>query len=196
MSEQGGRYNRSFEGLIGAIIVIVVAVLGFVVFRGLFSDPPEQEVPEVDYVMLVRGLQDIGVDVVYPADLPEGWQASKVQYDPGERPRVEINLYTDDDEFVGIRQVDDDVDDLLAEAGIEDADEGTPLTGPAAGSVADRWDSWADPDGDHAYTTTVAGDTVLVYGGVSADELADVVGRLTTDSLTTPSSSPDPSPAS
>jgi hypothetical protein len=193
VSEQGGRYTRSFEGLIGAIIIIVVAVLGFVVFRGLFSDPPEQDVPEVDLPMLVRGLQDIDVDVVYPADLPVGWSASKVSYTPGERPRLEINLYTDDDEFVGIRQVDDDVDDLLEEAGIEDADEGTPLTGADAGSVADRWDEWTDPDGDHAYTADVDGDTVLVYGAVSARDLAGVVGRLTTDPV--PTATPSPSPA-
>lgn len=195
MSEQGGRYNRSFEGLIGAMIVIVLVVVGFVAYRGLFSDPPEQGVPEVDYVTLVRGLQDIDVEVVYPADLPGGWLVSKVAYEPGERPRVELNLYTDDEQFVGIRQVDDDVDDLLEEAGVEDADEGTPLTGAAAGSVADRWDAWTDPDGDRAYSTELDGDTVLVYGAASYAELADLVARLTTEPLDTPSTA-TPSPAS
>jgi hypothetical protein len=193
VSEQGGRYTRSFEGLIGAIIIIVVAVLGFVVFRSLFSDPPEQDVPEVDYLMLVRGLQDNGVDVVYPADLPAGWRASKVSYTPGDRPRLEINLYTDDDEFVGIRQVDDGVDDLLEEAGVDDADVGTPLTGTSTGTFADTWDAWSDPDGDHAYTAELGEDTVLVYGAVSAERLADVVSRLTTDLL--PGATPSQAPA-
>ena len=195
VSEQGGRYQRSFEGLIGAIIIIVVVVLAFVVFRGVFSDPPVQDLPEVDYREEVLGLQSNGIDVVYPADLPEGWQATEVRYQPGERPRFELNLFTDDDDFVGIRQVEEDVDDLLEESGMEDADEADPLTGTAAGDVAGRWDAWSDTDGDHAYTTEVAGETVLVYGSVGADELADLVARLTTEALPTPAPSPTPTPS-
>lgn len=181
MSEQGGRYNRSFEGLIGAMIILVVAVLGFVVFRSLFSDPPVQPVPQVDYEALVSGLQDIGVEPVYPVDLPDGWRATEVRFDPGKQPRVEINLYTDDKNFVGLRQVDDDVDDLLSEVGVDNPSKGDPLTGAAAGDVAGTWDAWTDEDGDHAYSATVGEDTVIVYGSVPADELADVVSRLTTD---------------
>lgn len=186
MSEQGGRYNRSFEGLIGAMIAIVLFVLAFVVYRGLFSDPPVQELETVDYSEEVLGLQNNGIEVVYPESLPEGWRATEVRYDPNsEQPRFELNLFTDGDDFVGIRQVDEDVDDLLGEAGVDEADEDEPLTGDAAGAVAEQWEGWSDEDGDHAFTTTVttaAGEqTVLVYGSTSADELAGLVAVLTTD---------------
>lgn len=191
MSEQGGRYNRSFEGLIGAMIAIVLLVLAFVVYRGLFSDPPVQELESVDYSEQVLGLQTNGIEVVYPASLPEGWRATELRYDPNtEQPRFELNLFTDDDEFIGLRQVDEEVDDLLVESGVDDADESDPLTGAAAGSVAEQWDGWSDEDGDHAFTTTVSTEvgeqTVLVYGSVPTEELVELVALLTTDPLATP----------
>ncbi|MDO9456939.1 DUF4245 family protein [Nocardioides sp.] len=200
MSEQGGpsgqagRYNRSFEGLIGAMIVIVLVVVGFVVYRSIFSDPPVQPIPDVDYRAQVLDLQVNGLDdVVYPADLPDGWRSTEVRFKPGQDQRLEINFFTDDKDFVGLRQVDEDVEDLLEESGVEDAAEEDPLTGDAAGSVADRWDGWSDEDGDHAYSAEVGSQTVLVYGSVSAGDLADLVGRLTTDALPSPSASSSPS---
>lgn len=177
-SGQGGRYNRSFEGLIGAMIVMVLVVVGFVLYRGLFSDPPELSVDAVDYRAEVADLQANGLDVVYPATLPDGWKATRVPFEPGEKPRFGINFFTDDDDFVGLRQVEEDVDDLLEESGVEDADEADPLTG--VGGVASTWEGWSDPnDGDHAFTAEVGGRTVLVYGDVPADELAELVGLLT-----------------
>jgi hypothetical protein len=173
------------------MIVIVLAVGGFVVFAGTFRDPPERQVADEDYLATVSDLQEAGASVVYPADLPEGWQATEVRFDPGERPAFELNLFTDDDEFVGLRQVDDDVDDLLDKAGVDDVSEGDPLTG--VDGVAATWDAWTDPDGDRAYSALVGDETVLVYGRVSAERLADVVGRLTTDPVAdaaSPSGSP------
>ena len=190
MSEQPGRYNRSFEGLIGAIIIIVVVVLGFVVFRGVFSDAPEQDIPEVDYREQVLGLQSNGVDTVYPTDLPEGWRATEVRFEPGDSPRLELNFFTDGNDFVGLRLVDEEVEDLLEEAGLDRPVEEEPLVG--VGDVAEQWDGWSDEDGDHAYSAEVGGATVLLYGSVSADVLADVVGRLSTEPLPTPGPSPSP----
>lgn len=193
MSEQGGRYNRSFEGLIGAMIIIVLMVLAFVVYRGIFRDPPETELATVDYRDEVLGLQANGVGVVYPESLPDGWRSTEVRYVPSEQPRFELNFFTDDDNFVGLRQVEEDVDDLLEEAGIDEPREEDPLTGDAAGDVVSQWDAWSDDDEDHAYSAEVDGRTVLVYGSVSAEDLADLVGRLSTDPLPTPAPSPTPS---
>ncbi|MEO9325697.1 DUF4245 family protein [Nocardioides sp. C4-1] len=190
MSEQGGRYQRSFEGLIGAIIVTVLGVVAFVVFRGFFSDPPEQDVPDVDLAAEVLNLQQNGADLVYPATLPEGWKATRVEPTPATRdqgPRYDINLFTRDDEFVGIRQADQDAAAMLADAGVDDVRTADPLTG--VGDLAPTWDGWSDPDGDHAFTASLGEETVLVYGAVDPDELADVVARLTTAPLPTASPS-------
>lgn len=193
-SGQPGRYNRSFEGLVGAMIVIVLVVVGFVVYRGLFSDPQERRVESVDYLTDVRQLQESGFEAVYPATLPEGWRATEVRVvDPGEDPGLALNFFTDDDDFVGVRQVDEDVDDLLAASGVDDADEADPLEG--VGDLAPTWAGWSDPDGDHAYSAEVGDRTVVVYGSVPAARLADLVGRLTRAPVPTPSGSATPGPA-
>ncbi|MGA8256934.1 MAG: DUF4245 domain-containing protein [Nocardioides sp.] len=182
--EQGGRYNRTANGLIGSMIITVLAVVGFVLFRGLFSDEPDQGRPEpIDYLPSVQQLQTNDYEPVYPATLPEGWIVTNLDVDPGERPAYGLNFYTPDDEFVGLRQADEDVDELLAEFVDENPVEEDPLTGVAFGST---WEGWSDEGGDRAYSTTFGDDTVLVFGDVSADELAELVALLGTTPLPAP----------
>ena len=41
MSEQAGRYQRSFSGLIGAIVITLLAIGGFVAVRAFVRDDQE-----------------------------------------------------------------------------------------------------------------------------------------------------------
>jgi Protein of unknown function (DUF4245) len=184
VSEQGGggRYNRSASGLIGSMIVIVLVVIGFVVFRGAFSKDIDEGAPDaIDYLETVEQYQAGGLTVVYPETLPDGWIVTRADAErverPGDQPALGIDLYTDDDRYVGIKLADEDVDDLLEEYVDDDPAEDDPLTG--AGGVAADWEGWSDDGGDHAFTAVYGDRTLLVFGSVSADELADVVGRLT-----------------
>ncbi len=89
MSEQGGggRYNRSASGLIGSMIVIVLVVIGFVIFRDVFSKDVDQGAPDaVDYLETVEQYQAGGLTVVYPETLPDGWIATRAEAEPVERP--------------------------------------------------------------------------------------------------------------
>lgn len=189
MSEQGGagRYTRSFNGMVGAMIFIVALVLLLVLFRALISDPPDEgRPPAVDYLDSVQGLQQNGIDVVYPETLPEGWVVTEVGAELGEEPSYRINLYTPDDEFVGIRQqgaASVELEDLLAEFVDEDTRSEDPLTG--VGDLAPTWEGWSDAGGDHAYTAVVGGDSVVVFGAVDADELAELVAGLGTGPVAT-----------
>lgn len=196
-SGRPGRYNRSFEGLIGAMVVMVLVVVGFVVYRGLFTDPQERRLDDVDYLDAVLGLQQAGFDVVYPADLPDGWQATGVLGARDDRV-YGLNFYTGEDRFVGLVQADDDVDDLLEAAGVENAEEADALTG--VNDVAPSWQGWADGgDDDHAFSAELPGGdgmTVVVYGSAPVDELADLVGRLTTAALATTPATTQTSPTS
>lgn len=177
-----GRYNGSPSGVIGAMLVIVVLVLGIVVVRSLFRADVDQGPPEaIDYLDTVLVLQQNGQDVVYPATLPDGWIATLVAISSEDRPTFRINLYTDDDKFVGIRQRDESAEDLLEENANGDLEESDPLTG--VGSLAETWDGWSTDNGDHAFTATVGEQTVAVYGDVPADELAELVAVLSTDPL-------------
>jgi len=186
--ESPGRYNRSFGGLTASVVVIVVLVVGIFLLRDLvFGTPPEPQPESVEYLDSVQQLQQNGFDVVYPVSLPEDWIVTEVGAELGEQPSYRFNLYTSDEEFVGIRQ------ESLESARLEElleqyVDEKTGREDPLidVGDIASTWEGWSDDGGDVAYSAEVAGTTVLVFGDVPADELADLVSRLGTDEVATP----------
>ena len=176
-----GRYNRSTGGLIGSMIVLLLVVLGFVLYRGVFRDTPEYELDHVDYLDLVVGLQQIGLEPVYPATLPEGWFA-KGTSSMSDAPLFDVALVTDDDRFAGVHQEDASIDDLVATYVGNDAVEGDAVR--VDGSVAPTWETYSDPGGDHAFAAEVGDDAVLVYGSADEDGLLQLVESLTTEQLT------------
>ncbi len=189
MSEQGGagRYTRSVNGMVGAMVFIVGLVLLLVLFRTLLSDPPDQSrPPAVDYLDSVQGLQQNGFEIVYPETLPEGWVVTEVGAELGVDQSYRINLYTDGEDFVGIRQQNADgvtLDDMLEEYVDESTRSEDPLVG--VGSLASTWDGWSDEGGDRAYSTVVDGATVLVFGTVSVEDLTELVEVLGTTEVST-----------
>lgn len=186
MSDQGGaRYTRSFSGLVGAMVVIVVLVVGLVVLRNVvFGGQGQERRPvAVDYLTLVRSLQLSDFDPVYPETVPDGWIVTEVGADPGTEPSYRLNFYTPDDEFVGIRQEPREVDAMLTDYVDEDTVSEDPLQG--VGDVAETWEGWSDTSGDYAYSTVLNGESVLVFGDVTEAELADLVGRLGTTEIAT-----------
>jgi len=181
-SERPGRYPRTAKGMLGAMVITVLAVVGFVGFLALFRDEPDIEPEEVDYLEIVGLAQEADLQPVYPAELPEGWIATRAEVSPDEQPDFDLTLLTDDEEFVGVVWSDEDVDDLLAER-VDDEDVEDADSLATSGSVAPEWEGYADPGGDLAYAATVRGRTVLVYGSASEEELQSVVALLTTAPL-------------
>ncbi len=184
MSEQErpGRYQRSTNGFVGALVITVVAVVGFIAFLSLFRDEPSIEVDEVDYLETVRLAQDADLRPVYPAELPSGWKATKAEVLPDEQPDFDLGLITDDEEFVGVVWSDEDLDDLLADR-VDDENLETTEKFTVEGSVATEWQGYADPGGDRAYAAEVGDRNVLVYGTASEDDFAQIVTSLTTAPL-------------
>lgn len=193
-----GRYNGSPTGVIGAMILTVVLVLGVVLVRSLFRADVNQGPPQaIDYLDTVLVYQTNGLEVVYPSALPDGWIVTEISAEAGERPTYRINLYTDDDTFVGIRQENASVDNLIETYVDASPSEEDPLTG--VGGVAATWEGWSDSGGDRAFSAEVGNDTVVVYGDVSADDLSSLVALLSIDPLpgvsARPSATPTPSPS-
>jgi hypothetical protein len=161
------------------MVITVVAVVGFVAFRSLFTDEPEVRPEAVDYLEIVGLAQDAAIRPVYPEELPEGWIATRAEVLPDEPPAFDLALLTDDDEFVGVVWSTDSLDSLLAErVDDEDVEDADPLT--VRGSVARTWEGYADAGGDRAYAAEVGRRTVLVYGSASDEELRGIVAALTT----------------
>ncbi len=187
MSESGqpGRYNRSVDGLVAALVITVVAVLVWVVFRALTSQDETIEPEAIDYLETVELAQDSGVEIAYPPTLPEGWKATNVNVVPGARPAFGLSILTDSGTFVGVRQEDDSLDDLLAT--YVDPDEKNIVEEEALevdSPIATTWDGYGDEGGDLAYTTELGEDRLLVYGSASRADLILLIETLTTAPLT------------
>ncbi|HET9422985.1 MAG TPA: DUF4245 family protein [Nocardioides sp.] len=181
-SQRPGRYQRSGNGLLGAMLITVAAVVAFVGFRALFTDEPDVKPDEVDYLEPVGLAQDADVEPVYPAELPEGWIATRAEVLPDAPPGFDLALLTGDEEFVGMVWSGERIDDLLVErVDDEDVEEAEPLT--VDGSVARRWDGYSDPGGDLAYAAEVGDHVVMVYGSAPEEDLRAIVESLTTAPL-------------
>lgn len=165
------------SGMVGALLVTVLFVVAFVAFRALTRDEVAVEREPIDYLPVVERAAQSGDEVVHPPDLPEGWIATSVDYTGGDRPVWGLGILTDEGAFAGLRQEDTNVDDLVETYVDEDAVQGEPVD--IDGALGGTWQSWSDEGGDHAYSTTVGDETVLVYGSAPAAELRDLAGRLT-----------------
>lgn len=163
----------------GALVVTLLVIGAFVAFRALNRDQLETRPASVDYLEQAGLAQDAGLDVAYPRNLPEGWQATNVQAVPGKRPVWAVSLLTDEQRYIGIRQEGDQLDDLLATYVDENVEPRPDVRVP--GSVAQRWQVFADGGGDLAYAGQLGDEVVLVYGSAGEEDLRLVLDRLTTE---------------
>jgi hypothetical protein len=179
VSESGnaGRYARTTNGLIASLVVTVLAVCAFVALRAFNSDDLEVKPETVDYLEAVDAAQGAGLSVVYPPSLPQGWQATSIDFVPGNHLAWGVGMLTDDGKFAGVRQENASVEDLLGTYVDENPTEGDPVDTP--GAIAPTWQTWSDSGGDHAFSADVHGDTVLVYGSADVAALRDLLERLT-----------------
>jgi hypothetical protein len=178
VSEQPSRYTRSFSGMTGALIVTVVFVLAFVTWRGLFRGDTDDTPAAVDWEASVRLAEDAGYRAVHPRELPAGWIATSV--DPlfaRDDPRWGLGVLTDDGSFIGIRQQDASVAELVEEYVDEKADAGEDAT--VTSEITDTWQTWSDEGGDHGFSTELGDEALLVYGSAPVADIEAYLGVLT-----------------
>lgn len=185
MSEQPARYQRSFSGLIGALLVLILVVGTFVVFRGLNRSDPADPVQEVDYLQSVRFARDAAdFELLAPRQLPAGWIATSVRFqdaDP-DKQSWHLGLLTQDRRYVGLEQARRSAAEMVARHVDEDA--------RRAGEVdidGTAWQSWTDPgrsatdpngEGDLALVNQRRDVTTLVVGTDSLEALTGFVQLL------------------
>ncbi|NYE35397.1 hypothetical protein F4692_000501 [Nocardioides cavernae] len=177
MSEQPSRYNRSFSGMTGALIVTVVVVVAFVAWRSLFRGETDDTVVPVDWRDSVEVAQGANLRVVHPRELPDGWTATSVDLRAGDDPRWGLGVLTDEGRFVGIRQQDTSVDELVRSYVDEKAEAGDDAT--VESEITDTWQTWSDSGGDHGFSTEVDDEAVLVYGSAPVEDIEAYLGLLT-----------------
>ena len=177
MSEQPGRVNRSFGGMTGALIVTVLFVLAFVVWRGLFRGDAEVTPEPVDWQESVELAQQADLRVVHPRELPAGWTATSVDLFAGDDPRWGLGVLTDEEDFIGIRQQDTSVGELVSRYVDEEAEAGEDASVPS--EVTGTWQTWSDEGGDHGFSAELGDEAVLVYGSAPVADIEAYLGLLT-----------------
>lgn len=179
MTERPGRYQRSVAGLVGSLLVTVLAIAGFVGVRALVRTDPEYDPQEVDYLELVEQAQQADLAVVYPEQVQPGWQATSVHLLGGHNWSLAIGFLTEDDEFAGVRQEHRPIEEIVAAVVDEDALEGDEVR--LSSGVAERWRTFTDAGGDRAFAADVGDTAVVVYGSARREDLVALVAELTSD---------------
>lgn len=177
MSQQPSRHQRSFPALVGAMLVTLAVALAFVGWRALFRDDVDNRPAPVDWTQSVQLADDAGLSVVRPRELPEGWRATSVELRAGDDPRWGLGVLTDEDRFIGIRQEDGSVAELVDTYVDEEAVAGGDAT--VESDVAGTWQTWTDDGGDRGYSTELGDDAVLVYGSAPVADIEAYLGLLT-----------------
>jgi hypothetical protein len=186
--EQPSRYNRSFGGLVAAMIATVVFVAAYVGFRALTRDQPDLEPESVNFLSCVADLQQGDVTVTFPRALPAGWIDTSIDFERGAPPTWRMGILTDRGEFVGVVQEQTDLDDLLSSYVDESPDRGVDAA-PTNDLGVTTWQTWSDDGGDHAFSTELAsgplaGQTLLVYGSAPVPDQEALIALLTLDPVT------------
>lgn len=187
--ERPARYQRSFGGLIGAMLVLLLGVGTFVVLRDANRLDPAPSVQAVDYVRPAQFAQEeAGFEVLAPPELPEGWSATSVRFDDGDdgdEQSWHLGLLTADQRYIGVEQAERTVAAMVEDFVDVDARQGGEVE-----VRGETWTAWSDPgrdpgadpstepEGDLALVREDEGVTALVVGTVSQDALSDFVATL------------------
>jgi hypothetical protein len=187
MSEQPGRYQRSFAGMLGALLVLVLGIGAFVVLRDVTRVDPADPVRPVDYIQPARFAQEAArFEVLTPRTLPDGWAATSVRFQPAaDQQSWHVGVLTAEQRYIGIEQAERSVAAMVADFVDEEAQEGGEVevegrdwriyTDPGRDPAADPSTA---PRGDLALVREDDGATTLVVGTVSEDQLKEFVSSL------------------
>jgi hypothetical protein len=159
-------YQRSFAGLVGALIVVFVVVLAWQRLESSDDKPtPISSLTADELANRVRGARADGkLQVRAPATVPDGWRVRAADYQTGSSPHWHLALLTDEGRYVGVEEARDSEADLVEQVVDEEA-----KPGAAVDIGGQRWSTWTDAGGDYGVVLAVTSPTgekehVLVVG--------------------------------
>lgn len=174
------RYPRTYGGLIGSMIVLVIALLAYWGLQHTHSAGMTDESVS-DWQSNVAQIQTVET-IAYPGSVPPGWSVTSADWDTDDtqHPLWKLGMVTPDQQFVGIYEQAVEPADLVAQT----TDQGRPhSTGtvriPTA--VGDSWQAWVGTD-DREYSIAVGSTTLVVYG-TNDTYVRQLMGLLTTKKL-------------
>jgi Protein of unknown function (DUF4245) len=156
-------------------LIVLLAIIGAVaIYQAALTDDPADPVPTVDYTSALDAARaDAGHPLLAPEQLPEGWRATSVRYQPGQEWAWHLGVLTSDDEYVGLEQAVAEADSL-----VEEAADGTEPVGTTQVDGA-QWQLRRDESrGETTFVREAAGVTTLVTGSASQATLEDYIRSL------------------
>ena len=173
-TEKPGRYQRSANGMVGAMVVLVLLVGGFVAVQALGRDQDVDPVKTVDYQPVAEQARSAKkLFVLTPEPMPDGWRATSVSYVPGRAPRWHLGILTDDQKYVGIEESLSSEKDVVAEFVDPDAERGRDVR-----LKGRTWHVWTDSGGDYALVLPTPKETVLVGGSAGQKAVRELFDGL------------------
>jgi hypothetical protein len=146
--------------MIGAMVVLLLFIAGYVAFRALIRQAPPSPVHAVSYrPEAAYARKQASFDLLAPAALPAGWRATTVSFTPAPKQHWHLGILTDKGRYVGLEQGKQPVSDMVKVYVDKAARRGAPVT--VAGR---RWQTWRDGSGDLALVSTLGRATTLVVG--------------------------------
>lgn len=182
VSNKPGRRETSMGGMIGAMIVLVACILGYVAFRETFRETPDVRPEHIEWELAANAAIDDGHPIVSP-EVPEDWLVTTFRFEPTDPIVWGLGMYTHQGEFAGLRQEDAPVDELVERYVGEDAEQGDPVT--ITGEFAGEWDTWTDDRKDTGLVLMRDGYVYIVYGSAPKDQLVDIASSLRTGRVDT-----------
>src|SRR5690348_3441165 len=166
------RYELPLSNMVGAMVVVVLFVLAFVIFRAVNRDNTSVRPEPVAYgPIAAQGRADGRIDVWSPPALPKGWTATAARYDTGTNPHWHLSA-SDGKHYLGVEE---GIDGLQAELHL--ALQGSPM---AAGKVqigSVIWSVYTDTQGDYALARSMPSktprypETLVVVGTTSPSQV-------------------------
>jgi Protein of unknown function (DUF4245) len=174
VSEQAGRYQRSFNGMVGAMVILLLVIGGFVVVRALNRDDPPDPVQSVDYAQAVKYYKtEADFTLVAPRSLPAGWRATSQRFTDTRPQSWHLGCLTDGDHYVGLEQA-----KLSTSAIVEQYVDADAVQGKDVTIDGTSWQSWSDAGGDHGLVRRTGPYATLVVGSAPEDDLEAFVRLL------------------
>lgn len=155
----------------GALIATLLLVGAFVGWRALNRTDLDVKPTAVDYHGAATYAAQNGITPWVPSSLPSGWIATSAQGTGGDRPTWSMGVLTTQGRFIGLRQENASLEELLPTYVGKGARPVAPYVG------GQTWAGVADGD-QTGYSISRGDETVLVYGSAPAADLQRFISLL------------------
>lgn len=174
------RYELPLSNMVGAMVIVILFVLAFVIFRAVNRDNSSVTPQHVAYRPVATAARADGrLDVWAPPALPSGWYATAARYDGGTNPHWHLSA-TDGKQYLGIEEGLGGLDVQL-----HLALQGTAIPAGKVEISGTLWNVYTDTQGDYALGRSMPSktprypETIVVVGTTAPAAVRAYVASLT-----------------